>query len=50
MGVRTGKAYVEGLRDDRRIYVNGELVRDVIQYPPLSGRDSHTRRFVRPST
>ena len=37
MGVRTGKAYVEGLRDDRRIYVNGELVRDVIQYPPFQG-------------
>ena len=29
MGVRTGKQYVEGLRDDRRIYINGEIVRDV---------------------
>jgi 4-hydroxyphenylacetate 3-monooxygenase/anthranilate 3-monooxygenase (FAD)/4-hydroxyphenylacetate 3-monooxygenase len=37
MGVRTGKAYIEGLRDDRRIYVNGELVRDVTQYPPFQG-------------
>ena len=34
MGARTGEAYIEGLRDDRRIYVNGELVRDVTQYPP----------------
>ena len=37
MGARTGKAYIEGLRDDRRIYVNGELVRDVTQYPPFQG-------------
>ena len=37
MGVRTGEAYIEGLRDDRRIYVNGELVRDVTQYPPFQG-------------
>lgn len=37
MGARTGKAYIEGLRDDRRIYVNGELVRDVTRYPPFQG-------------
>ena len=37
MGARTGKQYVEGLRDDRRIYINGELVRDVTKYPPLEG-------------
>jgi aromatic ring hydroxylase len=37
MGVRTGKAYVEGLRDGRHVYVNGELVRDVTQYPPFQG-------------
>ena len=37
MGVRTGKQYVEGLRDDRRIYINGEIVRDVTKYPPLQG-------------
>jgi 4-hydroxyphenylacetate 3-monooxygenase oxygenase component len=37
MGVRTGKQYVEGLRDDRRIYINGEIVRDVTRYPPLQG-------------
>ncbi len=37
MGARTGKAYIEGLRDGRYIYVNGELVRDVTQYPPFQG-------------
>ena len=37
MGVRTGKQYVEGLRNDRRIYINGELVRDVTKYAPLRG-------------
>ena len=37
MGARTGKAYIEGLRDDRHIYVNGELVRDVTHYPPFQG-------------
>ena len=37
MGVRTGKQYVEGLRDDRRIYINGEIVSDVTNYPPLQG-------------
>ena len=35
MGARTGKAYIAGLRDDRRIYVNGELIGDVTQYPPF---------------
>ncbi|HEV8716786.1 MAG TPA: 4-hydroxyphenylacetate 3-hydroxylase N-terminal domain-containing protein [Candidatus Binatia bacterium] len=37
MGVRRGQAYIEGLRDDRHIYVNGELVRDVTHYPPFQG-------------
>src|SRR5690348_7959216 len=37
MGVRSGKQYVEGLRDDRRIYINGEIVRDVTKYPQLQG-------------
>ncbi len=35
MGARTGQEYIEGLRDDRSVYVNGELVRDVTQYPPF---------------
>lgn len=37
MGVRTGQQYIEGLRDDRRIYINGEIVRDVTKYQPLRG-------------
>ena len=37
MAARTGKAYIEGLQDGRRIYVNGELVRDVTQYPGYRG-------------
>jgi len=37
MGVRTGQQYVERLRDDRRIYINGELIRDVTKYAPLRG-------------
>jgi 4-hydroxyphenylacetate 3-monooxygenase len=37
MGVRTGEQYVQGLRDDRRIYIKGEKVRDVTKYPPLQG-------------
>src|SRR5713226_1444962 len=37
MGARTGRAYIDGLRDGRHIYVNGELVRDVTQYPPFQG-------------
>ena len=37
MGVRTGKEYIEGLRDGRQLYVNGELIQDVTQYPPFQG-------------
>jgi aromatic ring hydroxylase len=37
MGARTGKQYVEGLRDGRHLYVNGALVRDVTTYPPFEG-------------
>jgi aromatic ring hydroxylase len=35
MGIKSGKQYIEGLRDDRHIYVNGELIRDVTKYPPF---------------
>lgn len=37
MGARTGREYIEGLRDNRRVYVRGELIRDVTQYPPFRG-------------
>lgn len=35
MGARTGKQYVEALRDGRCLYVNGERISDVTQYPPF---------------
>jgi 4-hydroxyphenylacetate 3-monooxygenase/anthranilate 3-monooxygenase (FAD)/4-hydroxyphenylacetate 3-monooxygenase len=37
MGARTGKEYIEELRDDRCVYANGERIRDVAQYPPFKG-------------
>lgn len=37
MPIRTGKEYIEGLRDDRQVLVNGELVRDVTEYQPFKG-------------
>lgn len=37
MGARTGQEYIDGLRDDRELYVNGELVRDVTTYPAFQG-------------
>ena len=33
MGIRTGAQYLAGLRDDRQIFVNGDLVSDVTDYP-----------------
>jgi 4-hydroxyphenylacetate 3-monooxygenase oxygenase component len=37
MGLKTGKAYIESLRDDRDLYVNGERVGDVTKHAPYSG-------------
>jgi aromatic ring hydroxylase len=37
MGARNGKAYIDGLRDGRHVYVNGELVRDVTTFAPFQG-------------
>jgi 4-hydroxyphenylacetate 3-monooxygenase oxygenase component len=37
MGIRTGAEYRDSLRDERRIYVNGERVMDVTAYPPFQG-------------
>jgi len=31
MGIRTGKQYVEGLRDDRRIYINVDDSQDPLR-------------------
>src|SRR5271154_1697360 len=37
MGARTGREYVEGLRDGRKIYARGELISDVTRHPYFSG-------------
>ena len=37
MGVRTGNEFRESLRDGRVIYVDGDRVGDVTQYPPFEG-------------
>jgi len=37
MGARTGQAYVEGLRDDREVWVNGEKIQDVTTHPLFAG-------------
>ncbi|HWD03791.1 MAG TPA: 4-hydroxyphenylacetate 3-hydroxylase N-terminal domain-containing protein [Amycolatopsis sp.] len=34
---RSGKDYVEGLRDDRRVFVDGEFVSDVASHPAFKG-------------
>jgi len=41
MGIRTGKAYLESLRDGRRILIDGEPVQDVTRDPRFSGA-AHT--------
>jgi len=37
MSIKTGKEYVDSLRDSRRVFVDGKVVRDVTAYPPLRG-------------
>lgn len=37
MGARTGKEYLEGLRDDREVWVGGRKVEDVAAEPALAG-------------
>lgn len=41
MGMKTGKAFLESLRDGRRILIDGELVTDVTRDPRFSGA-AHT--------
>lgn len=31
--IRTGKEYVDGLRDDREVWISGERVADVTTHP-----------------
>ncbi len=37
MGIRTGKQFLEGLKDDRQIWVDGERVKDVTTDPRFEG-------------
>jgi 4-hydroxyphenylacetate 3-monooxygenase len=34
---RSGKEYIEGLRDDRRVFIDGEYVSDVANHPAFKG-------------
>ena len=40
-GIRNGKQYLDGLRDDRDVWIHGEKVEDVTSHPGLS-RGAHT--------
>ncbi|MDX1404817.1 MAG: 4-hydroxyphenylacetate 3-monooxygenase, oxygenase component [Woeseiaceae bacterium] len=40
-GIRNGKQYLEGLRDDREVWIHGERVKDVTSHPGVS-RGAHT--------
>ena len=37
MAIKTGKQYVDSLRDGRKLYIDGRVVTDVTEYPPLQG-------------
>ncbi len=37
MPARTGKQFLEGLKDDREVWVDGERVRDVVEHPAFRG-------------
>ena len=37
MAARTGAQYVQGLRDERAVWVNGEAVRDVASHAAFKG-------------
>lgn len=37
MSLRTGKEFIAGLNDGRRVYANGELIRDVTKVPAFAG-------------
>ena len=41
MGIRTGKEYLDGLRDDREIWINGDRIEDVTKHPAVC-RGAHT--------
>jgi 4-hydroxyphenylacetate 3-monooxygenase len=33
--IRTGQQYLDSIRDDREVYINGERVKDVTKHPML---------------
>ncbi len=35
MGIRTAEQYIESLKDNRRLFIDGEVITDVTEYPPL---------------
>src|SRR5690348_14465497 len=37
MGIRTGKSFLESMRDDRQIWIDGERVADVTRDPRFAG-------------
>ena len=37
MAIKSGKEYIDSLRDGRTLYIDGALVTDVTSYPPLQG-------------
>ena len=37
MAIKTGKQYINSLRDGRRLYIDGKVVSDVTAYKPLQG-------------
>jgi 4-hydroxyphenylacetate 3-monooxygenase len=37
MAIKTGKQYIDSLRDGRRLHIDGKVVTDVTAYPPLQG-------------
>jgi 4-hydroxyphenylacetate 3-monooxygenase len=54
MPIKTGKQYVESLRDGRTLHIDGKVITDVTAYPPLQGiigtiaglyDDQHDPRF-----
>lgn len=46
MGIRTGAAYLDGLRDDREVWMMGERVADVTTHPRLCRGAKTLARFL----
>ncbi|MFN8556758.1 MAG: hypothetical protein U0531_05210 [Dehalococcoidia bacterium] len=46
MAARTGAQYLDGLRDEREVWLNGARVHDVTTHPPCARGPPPSRRFV----